>query len=88
MRAARPTGARDVGDLVDDGSRGVDSALARRQRRVERSARLWVRAYPRRWRYSYGEDLVGTLLDLAGPDARTVRLRDGLSVLGAGWAPP
>jgi hypothetical protein len=52
----------------------------------ERSARLWLRAYPRRWRFSYGEDLVGTLLDLAGPDARTVRLRDGLSVLRAGWA--
>lgn len=52
---------------------------------AERTARLWLRAYPRRWRYSSGEDLVGTLLDLAGPDARTVRLRDGLSVLRAGW---
>lgn len=54
--------------------------------RLERSARLWVRAYPRRWRFAYGEDLVGTLVDLAGPDAATVRLRDGLSVLRAGWA--
>ncbi|WP_143755823.1 hypothetical protein [Sanguibacter keddieii] len=53
---------------------------------LEQSARLWLRAYPRRWRFSCGEDLVGTLLDLAGPDARTVRLRDGLSVLWAGWA--
>lgn len=53
---------------------------------AERTARLWLRAYPRRWRYAYGEDLVGTLLDLAGPDARTARLRDGLSVLWAGWA--
>jgi hypothetical protein len=53
---------------------------------AERTARLWLRAYPRRWRYAYGEDLVGTLLDLAGPDARTVRLRDGVSVVRAGWA--
>jgi hypothetical protein len=54
--------------------------------RLERSARLWLRAYPRRWRYAYGEDLVGTLVDLAGPDAPTVRLRDGFSVLWAGWS--
>jgi hypothetical protein len=53
---------------------------------AERTARLWLRAYPRRWRYAYGEDLVGTLLDLAEPDATTVRLRDGLSVLRAGWS--
>ncbi|MBF0723101.1 hypothetical protein [Sanguibacter inulinus] len=58
----------------------------RRASRRELSARLWLRAYPRRWRYAYGEDLVGTLLDLAGPDARVVRLRDGLSVLRAGWS--
>ena len=53
---------------------------------AERSARLWLRAYPRRWRYAYGEDLVGTLLDLAGPGARTVRVRDGVSVVRAGWS--
>jgi len=53
---------------------------------AERTARLWLRAYPRRWRYAYGEDLVGTLLDLAGPDARTVRVRDGVSVVRAGWS--
>lgn len=53
---------------------------------AERAARLWLRAYPRRWRYAYGEDLVGTLVDLAGPDAATVRLRDGFSVLWAGWS--
>jgi len=75
-----------VDDLVEDDSRGGVSRLDLRQRRVERSARIWLRAYPRRWRSSYGEDLVGTLLDLAGPDARTVRLRDGLSVLWAGWS--
>lgn len=53
---------------------------------AERTARLWLRAYPRRWRFAYGEDLVGTLVDLAGPGAATVRLRDGFSVLWAGWS--
>ncbi|KQT99497.1 hypothetical protein ASG53_01100 [Sanguibacter sp. Leaf3] len=65
---------------------GRMSDVDRRASRRELSARLWLRAYPRRWRYAYGEDLVGTLLDLAGPDARVVRLRDGLSVLRAGWS--
>lgn len=53
---------------------------------AERTARMWLRAYPRRWRHAYGEDLVGTLLDLAGPGARTVRVRDGVSVVRAGWS--
>lgn len=61
-------------------------AEPRRTSLLERSAGLWSRAYPRRWRFAYGEDLVGTLVDLAGPDAATVRLRDGLSVLRAGWS--
>ena len=65
---------------------GRMSDVDRRASRRELSARLWLRAYPRRWRYAYGEDLVGTLLDLAGPDARVVRIRDGLSVLRAGWS--
>lgn len=65
---------------------GRMSDVDRRASRRELSARLWLRAYPRRWRYAYGEDLVGTLVDLAGPDAATVRLRDGFSVLWAGWS--
>ena len=53
---------------------------------VQRSAQLWSRAYPRRWRAVYGEDLVGTMVDLADPGVRVVPLRDGLSVVRAGWA--
>jgi hypothetical protein len=53
---------------------------------AERSARLWLRAYPRRWRTASGADLVGTLLDLVEPGAWTVRWRDGVSVVRAGWA--
>ena len=91
--ASRPTGVRTVDDArtqpdLPGGpeASGAHHAHVSRRSLLERSARLWLRAYPRRWRFSYGEDLVGTLLDLARPDARTVRLRDGLSVLWAGWA--
>ena len=50
------------------------------------SARLWMRAYPRRWRATYGADLLGTLADVAPERARMVPLREGLAVLRAGWA--
>lgn len=50
------------------------------------SARLWMRAYPRRWRVTYGADLLGTLADVAPERARTVPVREGLAVLRAGWA--
>ena len=49
------------------------------------SARLWVRAYPRRWRATYGADLLGTLADVAPEGARMVPLREGGAVLRAGW---
>lgn len=50
------------------------------------SARLWMRAYPRRWRATYGTDLLGMLSDVAPEGARAVPLREGLAVLRAGWA--
>ncbi|SDB92179.1 hypothetical protein SAMN05216410_0937 [Sanguibacter gelidistatuariae] len=50
------------------------------------SARLWMRAYPRRWRATYGTDLLGMLADVAPERARTVPVREGLAVLRAGWA--
>ena len=50
------------------------------------SARLWLRAYPRRWRATYGADLLGTLADVAPERARMVPVREGLAVLRAGWA--
>ena len=50
------------------------------------SARLWLRAYPRRWRVTYGADLLATLVDVAPEGVRTVPVREGLAVLRAGWA--
>lgn len=52
----------------------------------ERSARFWLRAYPVRWRAVRGDELVGVLRDLAGPDATRLPLREGLGLLRAGWA--
>ena len=60
--------------------------MARRPDLFDLSARLWLRAYPRRWRVTYGSDLLGTLADLAPEGARTVPVREGLAVLRAGWA--
>ena len=45
-----------------------------------------MRAYPRRWRATYGADLLGMLADVAPDRARMVPLREGLAVLRAGWA--
>lgn len=50
------------------------------------SARLWLRAYPRRWRATYGRDLLGMLVDVAPERARMVPVREGLAVLRAGWS--
>lgn len=50
------------------------------------SARLWLRAYPRRWRATYGADLLGMLADVTPPGARTIPAREGLAVLRSGWA--
>lgn len=60
--------------------------MARRPDLFDLSARLWLRAYPRHWRVTYGSDLLGTLADLAPEGARTVPVREGLAVLRAGWA--
>lgn len=78
--ASRAEAGRDASE------RAVSSDTTASRSTAERSARLWLRAYPRRWRTVSGGDLVGTLLDLAEPGARTVRWRDGVSVLRAGWA--
>ncbi len=39
-------------------------------RGFERSARFWLRAYPRRWRRDHTEEVLGVLADLAEPGAR------------------
>ncbi|WP_250447625.1 hypothetical protein [Actinotalea sp. C106] len=51
-----------------------------------RSAARWMRAYPRRWRESRGEELLGVLLDLAPPGADRVDARTALDLVRSGSA--
>ncbi|MBU4215872.1 MAG: hypothetical protein KJ792_14620 [Actinobacteria bacterium] len=51
----------------------------------DRSARFWLRAYPVRWRSVRGDELLGVLRDLAGPEATRLSLREGLGLLRSGW---
>ena len=54
--------------------------------RFERSARFWMRAYPRRWRVVRGEELLGVLGDLAAPGTRRVGVRTAVDLVTGGWA--
>ncbi len=65
------------------GARGVD--------RYERSARFWLRAYPRRWRDLHGDEALAVLLDLApepddGAAPRGIGAREAWGLVRAGWA--
>ena len=55
-----------------------------RDPRFERSARRWMRAYPRRWRATYGDDLVAILTDVAGDRARHIPAREAAGIVRAG----
>ncbi|MFG1684534.1 hypothetical protein ACGFNP_30525 [Nonomuraea sp. NPDC049269] len=52
----------------------------------ERRCRLLARAYPPRYRQTRGEELIGTLLDLAEPQQTRPTLRDSLDVVRGGIA--
>ena len=54
--------------------------------RWERSARFWLRAYPRRWRVVRTNEVLAVLMDLAAPGARRVGVRTALDLLRGGWA--
>lgn len=75
-RGSGPAGsAGSAGSAGPAGSAGFGVPVGISQRLV-RSARFWLRAYPRRWRTARGEEVLGLLADLAGPgdgrlDART-----------------
>lgn len=56
------------------------------QENLERSAWRWMRAYPLRWRIQFGDDLVGVLTDVSGPDVRRVPLSEATQIVRAGWA--
>lgn len=53
---------------------------------LARSARFWLRAYPRRWRAERGDELVALLTDLAGLDARSLDARTAADLVRSGWA--
>ena len=85
MRARRDEGAR--------GSRRERPEGPRRPTRYERSARLWLRAYPRRWRELHGEEALAVLLDLeprgvvpdGGRSPRGIGVREAWGLVRAGW---
>ncbi|MFS0699641.1 hypothetical protein AB6N24_06660 [Cellulomonas sp. 179-A 4D5 NHS] len=54
--------------------------------RFARSAALWLRAYPRRWRQARGAEVAAVLADLAPPGARRLDVGTALGLLVAGWA--
>jgi hypothetical protein len=54
--------------------------------RIERRAGLCIRAYPRRWRRERGEELLGLVVELAGPDARHLGSAAALDLVRGGWA--
>lgn len=65
---------------------GCSRASSSGATRYERSVRWWLNAYPRRWRVTYGDDLVATALELAVPGRRRFGVREGLALARAGWA--
>ncbi len=55
-------------------------------RSLEGEAQLWMRAYPRRWRAARGAELLGVVVDLAGPGARRLGVRAVIDLVRGGWA--
>lgn len=51
-----------------------------------RSARFWLRAYPRRWRALYGEEVATSLEELAPAGARRLEPSAALMLVRCGWA--
>ncbi|WP_407344846.1 hypothetical protein [Pengzhenrongella phosphoraccumulans] len=54
--------------------------------RFARSARFWLRAYPRRWRAARAAEMTEVLADLAEPGATRLDLRGAADVIRSGWA--
>ncbi len=54
--------------------------------RFDRSARFWLRAYPRHWRAERADEVTEVLRDLAAADARRVDLRTAVGLVRAGVA--
>lgn len=52
--------------------------------RFERSVRRWLLAYPRRWRVARGDEVLGTLVDLAPAGAARLDRRSALGLVVGG----
>ncbi|WP_125775098.1 hypothetical protein [Antribacter gilvus] len=65
------------------------SERSREKGAFSRSARFWMRAYPRRWRDAHGDELLAVLDELYVPDAGPVASRlprpEVIGLLRAGW---
>lgn len=57
-----------------------------RAARFERSAQFWMRAYPLRWRTTFGANLLSVLHDVTAPGAKRVPAREAVGIVRAGWA--
>ncbi len=55
-------------------------------RSLQGKAQVWMRAYPRRWRAARGAELLGVVVDLAGPGARRLGARAVVDLVRGGWA--
>jgi len=80
-RAGGPPGSGPAGSA---GSAGFGVPVG--SPRLVRSARFWLRAYPRRWRAARGEEVLGLLADLAGPGDGRLDARTAVNLVRSGWA--
>ena len=84
-QAGGPRGSGPAGSAGSAGSAGFGVPVGMSPRLV-RSARFWLRAYPRRWRAARGEEVLGLLADLAGPGDGRVDARTAVNLVRSGWA--
>ncbi len=54
--------------------------------RIERTVEFWMRAYPRRWREARGGEMLGLVVDLAGPEVQRLGARAAFDLVKGGWA--
>ena len=78
----QPGGPRGSGPA---GSAGFGAPVGISPRLV-RSARFWLRAYPRRWRAARDKEVLGLLADLAGPGDGRLDARTAVNLVRSGWA--
>ena len=81
-QAGGPRGSWPAGSAGSAGF-GIPAGISPR---LVRSARFWLRAYPRRWRTARGEEVLGLLADLAGPGDGRLDARSAVNLVRGGWA--